>query len=136
MRNRGFNKRKLSFWFSEIKYSSRAKYLGTNLGNICYFQGTRKTQAKSFLVNMSEGIMKEATSRVPDDSTEVASEDEETMISLEDIVCLEGAFSKGTAKRSCPYSISLSSKKPKIFSVCPTVLLTQKQKSERFPGKT
>ena len=38
MRNRGFNKRKLSLWFSEVKYSLRAKYLGANPGNICYFQ--------------------------------------------------------------------------------------------------
>ena len=47
MRNRGFNKRKLSLWFSEVKYSLRAKYLGTNPGNIYYFQGTRETQAES-----------------------------------------------------------------------------------------
>ena len=60
--------------------------------------------------------MKEATSRVPDDPTEVVSEDEGTT-SLEDIVCLEGAFSKGTAKRSCLYSISLSTKKPKTLSI-------------------
>ena len=32
MRNRGFKKNKLSHWFSEVKYSSRAKYLGVNPG--------------------------------------------------------------------------------------------------------
>ena len=82
--------------------------------------------------------MKEAISRATDDSTEVASEDEGIMTSIEDIVCQEGAFSKGSAKRRYPYSISLSTKKPKIISVCPTVLLTQKQGTERlcciFPG--
>jgi hypothetical protein len=86
---------------------------------------------------MAEGIMKEATSRVPDDPTEVVSEDE-GRTSLEDIVCLEGAISKGTANRSNPYSISVSNKKQKMSSVCPTVLSTQKQDRERicciFPG--
>ena len=76
MRNRGFSKHKLSLWFSEIKYSSRAKYLGANPGNICYFQRTRETQAETLLINMAEGIMKEVTSGVPDDPTEVVSEDE------------------------------------------------------------
>ena len=42
LRNRGFEKKKLSRWFSEVRYSLRAKYLGANLGNICYFQGTRE----------------------------------------------------------------------------------------------
>ena len=81
--------------------------------------------------------MKEATSRVPDDPTEVVSEDE-GRTSLEDIVCLEGAISKGIAKRSNSYSISVSNKKQKMLSVCPTVLSTQKQERERicciFPG--
>ena len=81
--------------------------------------------------------MKEATSRVPDDPTEVVSEDE-GRTSLEDIVCLEGAISKGIAKRSNPYSISVSNKKQKMSSVCLTVLSTQKQERERicciFPG--
>ena len=54
------------------------------------------------------------------------------MVTLEDIVVQEGVFSKGTAKRKCPYSIALSSKKPKNFSVFPTVLLTQKQERERL----
>ena len=82
--------------------------------------------------------MTEAISGVPDDTTEVVSEDEGTMVTLEEIVSLEGVFSKGTAKRNYPYSIALSSKKPKTLSVCPTVLLTQKQDRERlcclFPG--
>ena len=75
--------------------------------------------------------MKEATSRVPDDPTEVVSEDE-GRTSLEDIVCLEGAISKGIAKRSNSYSISVSNKKQKISSVRPTALSTQKQERERI----
>ena len=57
MRNRGFNKHKLSLWFSEIKYSSRAKYLGANPGNICYFQGTRETAADPLLIRVSEEML-------------------------------------------------------------------------------
>ena len=108
MRNRGFNKHKLSLWFLEIKYSSRAKYLGANPGNICYFQGARETQAESLLMNTSERILTEAISGVPDDTTEVVTEDEGNMVTLEEIVSLEGVFSKGTAKRNYPYSIALS----------------------------
>ena len=82
--------------------------------------------------------MKEAISRATDNSMEVASEDEGIMTSIEDIGCQKGAFSKGSAKIRYSYSFSLSSKKPKILSVCPTVLLTQKQDRERlcciFPG--
>ena len=82
--------------------------------------------------------MTEAISGVPDDFEEMVSEDKGTMVTLEEIDSLEGVFSKGTAKRNCPYSSALSSKKPKTLSVCPTVLLTQKQDREKlcclFPG--
>ena len=57
MRNRGFNKIKLSHWFSEVKFSSRAKFLCDNPENNCYFQGTRETEADSRLIQTSEGIM-------------------------------------------------------------------------------
>ena len=46
MRNRGFNKHKLSLWFSEIKYFSRAKYLGANPGNICFSREREKPGPK------------------------------------------------------------------------------------------
>ena len=71
--------------------------------------------------------MREANSQATDDSTEVASEDKGITTSIEDTVCQEGALSKGSKKRRYPYSISLSTKKPRIISICPTVLLTQKQ---------
>ena len=74
--------------------------------------------------------MTEAIFGVPDDTMEVVSEDDGTMVTLEEIVSLEGVFSKGTAKINYPYSIALSSKKPKNFSVFPTVLLTQNRKEK------
>ena len=94
MLNNGFNKNKLSLWFSEIKYSLRAKYIGANPGNICYFQGTRETQAETLLINVSEGIMREAITRATKDPTEVVAEDEGDTATIEDIVCQEGSFSR------------------------------------------
>ena len=38
----------------------------------------------------------------------MVSEDEGNIVSIEDIVCLEGVFSKGIAKRGYPYSILMS----------------------------
>jgi len=139
LRNRGFEKKKLSRWFSEVRYSLRTKYLGANPGNICYFQGTRETGADPLLVKISEDILKEATSGAPEDSTEVVSEDE-GVTTIEDIVCQEVSFSKGIAKRVSTYSIdTVSNKKLKSSLICPTVsLLTQKQNREKlcciFPG--
>ena len=102
------------------------------------FPGNARNPTESLLMDTSETIMTEAISGVPDDTTEVVSEDKGNMVTLEEIVGLEGVFSKGTAKRKCPYSTALSSKKPKTFSVCPTNLLTPKQERERlcclFPG--
>ena len=111
MRNRGFKKNKLSHWFSEVKYSYRAKYLGVNLGNICYLQGTSETQADSLLTKVSEEIFEETMSRNTRDTTEVVSEDEGAMVSMEDIVYQEGSFSKGSSKKRQSHSILLKSKK-------------------------
>ena len=52
------------------------------------------------------------------DTTKVVSEDEGTMVSIEDIVCQEGAFSKGSAKRGCPHSISVSKQNTLCMSNC------------------
>ena len=43
MRNRGFNKNVLAKWFSQVKYSNRAKFLDGNPDDTCYYQGTRET---------------------------------------------------------------------------------------------
>jgi hypothetical protein len=55
----------------------------------------------------------EAIPRTTIDSTEVASEDEGTMATLEDIVCLEGVFSKGTAKEAVRTQFHYHPKNPK-----------------------
>ena len=110
LRNRGFEKKKLSRWFSEVKYSFRAKYLGANPGNISYFQGTRETGADPLLIKTSEDILKEAISWVTEDSTEVVSEDE-GVTTIEDIVCQEVSFSKGITQRKSTYSIDIESNK-------------------------
>ena len=59
MRNRGFNKNVLAKWFSQVKYSNRAKFLDGNPDDTCYYQGTRETQADTTLIKIGEGIMKE-----------------------------------------------------------------------------
>ena len=58
MTNCEFKKNKLSHWFSEVKYSSRAKYLGANPGDICYFQGKQETEVDSLRIKISKGILK------------------------------------------------------------------------------
>ena len=65
-----------------------------------------------------EGILRETISGVTEDTTKVVSEDEGTMVSIEDIVCQEGDFSKGSAKRGCPHSISVSKQNNLCMSNC------------------
>ena len=88
----GFKKNKLSYWFSEVKYSSRAKYLLANPGNICYFQGTQETEADSLLTKILEGIFKESMWQNTQEAAEVVSEDESDMVSIEDILYQEGSL--------------------------------------------
>ena len=59
MRNRGFSKNKLAHWFSEVTYSTLAKFLAKNPINPCHFQGTRETAAERLLIKISEGIISE-----------------------------------------------------------------------------
>ena len=42
MRNHGFNKNVLAKWFSQVKYSNRAKFLDSNPDDTCYYQGTHQ----------------------------------------------------------------------------------------------
>jgi len=60
MRNRGFMKKVLVRWFSEVRYSHRAKLLDVNPEDTCYFQGTRETLVDSTLIKIGEGIIGEA----------------------------------------------------------------------------
>ena len=80
MRNRGFNKNVLAKWFSQVKYSNRAKFLDGNPDNTCYYQGTRETQADTTLIKIGEGIMKETLVMDTKEAAEVVSEDEDTEV--------------------------------------------------------
>ena len=90
MRNRRFKKNKLSHWFSEVKYSSRAKCLSDNLESTCYCQGTQETEADSLLTQTSEGIMRAAIDPNTREATAlVVSEDEDLMALIEALHNLE-----------------------------------------------
>ena len=52
MRNRGFHKNVLAKWFSQVKYSNRAKFLDGNPDDTCYYQGTRETLADTNLIKI------------------------------------------------------------------------------------
>ena len=54
--NRRFNKNKLSHWFSEGKYSSRAKFLCGDLD--ANFWGMLEIEADCLLTRKAEGIFK------------------------------------------------------------------------------
>ena len=106
MRHRGFKKNKLSHWFSEVKYSSWAKFLCDNLEDTCYFQGTRETEADS--TQTSEGIMRAAIDPNTREATvEVVSEDEDLMALFEALDNLEGSLSKGSLLKRYSYSLPL-----------------------------
>ena len=140
MCNRGLKKNKLSHRFSEVKFSSRAKFLYENPENNCYFQGTRETEADSCLIQ-TEGIMAAAIGPNTREATkEVVSEDEDTMVPFEALDNRESSFSKGSLLKRCSLSLSLQNenKKLKTSSSYLTVLSSKKQTKERicciFPG--
>ena len=83
MRNRGFHKNVLANWFSQVKYSNRAKFLDDNPDDTCYYQGTRETQADTTLIKIGEGIMKETLDTDTKEAAAVVSEDEDTEVSKE-----------------------------------------------------
>ena len=128
MQNRDFNKNKLLHWFSEVKYASRAKFLGANPGDICNFQGTQEMEGNSLLI--SEGIMKETMAPNTREAAKVVSEDEDTVGSFEELDCQDGLLSKGSSKKRFYYSISLrQQKRIKTTSALLTGLLSQFQDS-------
>ena len=119
MRNRGFKKNKLSHWFSEVKFSSRAKFLGDNLENKCYFQGTRETEADSLLIRVSEGIIEAATDPKAREATEeVVSEDEDLIAPFEALDDPEVSFSKGSSLKRYSFSLSLQNTNKKTKTAC------------------
>ena len=141
MRNRGFKKNKLSHWFSEVKFSLRAKFLGDNLENKCYFQGTRETEADSILAQTSEGIMRAAIIPNTREATEeVVSEDEDIMVPFEALDNRKESLSKGSSLKRYSFSLPLQNKpkKLKTSSSVLDVLSPKIQAKERlcciFPG--
>ena len=61
------------------------------------------------------------------------------MVTIEELDCQDGAFSKGSSNKRQSYFVSLNKpKRPKTTSVCPNVLLPQIQDKKRlcciFPG--
>ena len=141
MRNRGFKKNMLSHWFSEVKFSQRAKFLDDNLENKCYFQGTRETEADSLLSQVSEGIFKDAIiPNTREASVEVVSEDEDIMVPFKALDYLDESISKGSSLKRCSYSLSLQNNNNKKTKTASSVLavLSSKQVKERmcciFPG--
>ena len=139
MRNRGFHKNVLAKWFSQVKYSNRAKFLDGNPDDTCYYQGTRETQADTTLIKIGEGIMKETLGTITREAAAVASEDEDTEVSKETSTYRTVLSSKGSlCKRvACPSSNNEKMKKQKT-SACMTVLSSSRNKKERlcciFPG--
>ena len=96
MRNRGFHKNVLAKWFSQVKYSNRAKFLDGNPDDTCYYQGTRETQADTTLIKIGEGIMKETLGTITREAAAVASEDEDTEVSKETSTYRTVLSSKGS----------------------------------------
>ena len=61
------------------------------------------------------------------------------MVTIEELDCQDGAFSKGSSNKRQSYFVSLNKpKRPNTTSVCPNVLLPQIQDKKRlcciFPG--
>ena len=81
MWNHGFSNNKL--WFSEVKYSFKAKLLDRNTGSICYFQGTLEDLVNATLDSISEAILREILGSLPKVAAEVVSEDEHTEVFVE-----------------------------------------------------
>ena len=77
---------------SEVKFTSRAKFLDNNLEQIlkCYVQGTRETEANSLLTHISAGILRTAIDPNTREATkEVVSENEDHIAPFEALDDLE-----------------------------------------------
>jgi hypothetical protein len=138
MRNRGFHKNVLANWFSQVKYSNRAKFLDDIPDDTCYYQGTRETQADTTLIKIGEGIMKETLDMDTKEAAQVASEDEDTEVSEAATTCRTVLSSKGSLYKRVAYPLSNTKVKKQKISACMTVLSPDSKKKERlcciFPG--
>jgi len=137
MRNRGFHKNVLANWFSQVKYSNRAKFLDDNPDDTCYYQGTRETQADITLIKIGEGIMKETLDTDTKEAAQVASEDEDTEVSKAATTCRTVLSSKGSLFKRVAYPLSNTKVKKQKTSACMTVLSPDSKKERLcciFPG--
>ena len=105
MRNRGFHKNVLAKWFSQVKYSNRAKFLDGNPDDTCYYQGTRETLVDTTLIKIGESILKETLSTDTREAAEVVSEDEDTEVSKEASTCRTVLSSKGSLYKRVAYPL-------------------------------
>jgi len=126
MRNRGFSKHKLSQWFSEVKYSNRAKFLAKNPINACQIQGTRETEGEPLLIKIIEEIFTEGTMEETildnfEGSTEGVSEEEGDIVSMVELDYLNGLLSEGRSTAMYPSLLS-TTKNEKIIPAKLTVL--------------
>ena len=132
MRNRGFNKNMLAKWFSQVKYSNRAKFLDGNPDDTCYYQGTRETLADTTLIKIRETILKETLSTDTREAAEVVSEDEDTEVSEEASTCRNGLFSKGSLYKRVAYPLLNAKMKKQKTSTCMTVISSDSKNKERL----
>ena len=120
MRKRGFHKSVLAKWFSQVKYSNRAKFLDGNPDDTCYYQGTRETVADTTLIKIGEGILTETLGTITREAAEVVSEDEDTEVSKEATTCRTVLFSKGSLYKRVAYPLSNTKVKKQKISACMT----------------
>ena len=141
MRNRGFTKHKLSQWFSEVRYSDRAKFLAKNPINPCHIKGTRETEAEP-IINISEGIFSEGIQQETsidnsEGAAEVVSDEEGDMVSLVELDNLNGLFSKGSSIAMHPTLLSTKMKKSipaKLTVLSPQTANEDEKMCCIFPG--
>ena len=86
----------LAKWFSQVKYSNRAKFLDGNPDDTCYYQGTQETLADTTLIKIGEGIMTETLGNITREVAEVISEDEDTEVSRDASTYRTALFCEGS----------------------------------------
>ena len=128
MRNRGFNKNVLAKWFSQVKYSNRAKFLDGNPDDTCYYQGTRETLADTNLIKIGRVLWRKLWVPIPKKRRKSFQRTRiQRLLRRHQHVGLfyssEGSFNKRVV---CPL-LKAKMKKQKT-SACMTVLSSEKQK--------
>ena len=121
----------LAKWFSQVKYSNRAKFLEGNPDDTCYYQGTQEKLEDTTLIKIGESILKETLSTDTREAAEVVSEDEDTEVSKEASTCRTVLSSKGILYKRVVYPL-LNAKMKKTKNLClyDCSLFQQKQKGK------